>query len=103
VRTISASSSRCCFIAGTNQIEIQRIQRTGRGTNGHAGDMQIACRGLQMGVAQQDLDGAKFDAGFEQVRGEGVPRRVRMNGLGDARNPDSFRMRRDPGPTTSGP
>jgi hypothetical protein len=40
-------------------------------------------------MAEQDLNGAQIDAGFEQVRGEGVPQRVRMDGL------------RDPGPMSS--
>ena len=35
-------------------------------------------------MAEQDLNGAEIDAGFEQVGGEGVPQQVRMNGLGDA-------------------
>ena len=47
---------------GRDQVEIQRIQRAGRGANGHIGDMQIACGGLQVGMAQQDLDGAEIDA-----------------------------------------
>src|SRR5712692_8522528 len=38
-------------------------------------------------MAQQDLDGAEIDAGFEQVRSEGMPQRVGMNGFGDAGSP----------------
>ena len=60
-------------------MEIERIERTGRGTHGHIGDLQVARRGLQVGVTEQDLDGAQIGPGFEQVCGEGVPQRVRMN------------------------
>jgi hypothetical protein len=35
-------------------------------------------------MAEQELNGAEINAGFEQVGGEGVPQQVRMNGLGDA-------------------
>jgi hypothetical protein len=34
-------------------------------------------------MAEQELNGAEINAGFEQVGGEGVPEQVRMNGLGD--------------------
>ena len=69
---------------GRNQVEIERIQRTGRRAHGHVGDLQIARGGFQVGVAEQDLNGAEIDAGFEQMGGEGVPQRVRMNRFGDA-------------------
>ena len=35
-------------------------------------------------MTEQDLNGAKIGSGFEQVRGEGVPQRVRMNRFGNA-------------------
>ena len=57
---------------GRNQVQIERVQGTGRGTNGHVGDVQIARGGFQVGVAQQDLNGAQIRAGFEQMSGETV-------------------------------
>ena len=38
----------------------------------HVGDLQIARRGFEVGMTEQDLNGAEIGAGFEQVRGEGV-------------------------------
>ena len=57
-------------------MEIERIERTGRGAHGHIGDLQVARRGLQVGVTEQDLDGAKIDAGFEQMGSEVVAQGV---------------------------
>jgi len=34
--------------------------------------VQIAGRGFQLCVAQQKLNGAEIDAGFQKVSGEGV-------------------------------
>jgi hypothetical protein len=34
--------------------------------------VQIAGSGLQLCVAEQNLNGAEIDAGFQQVSGEGV-------------------------------
>ena len=63
---------------------MQRIQWTGRGAHGDVGDLQIASRSFQVGVPEQDLDGAQIGAGFEQVRGKGMTQRVRMNRFGNA-------------------
>jgi len=50
----------------------------------HVGDLKIARRRREVGVAEQGLNRTEIDAGFQQVGGEGVPQQVRMNGLGDA-------------------
>ena len=67
-----------------NEIEIQRIERAGRGAHGYVGDLQVARRGFQVGVTEQDLNRAQIRSGFEQVRGKGMPQRVRMHWFGDA-------------------
>jgi hypothetical protein len=46
--------------------------------------MQIDSRVGQLGVSEQQLDGAEIGTGFEQMRCEAVPKRVRRNALGDA-------------------
>ena len=59
------------------------MRRTPRRTS--ADFLQIAqCGSFQVGVTQQDLNGAQVSSGFEQVGGEGVPQGVRMNRLRDA-------------------
>ena len=41
-------------------------------------------------MSEQDLNGAQIGSGFEQMRGEGVPQQVRMNGLGNASRAPRF-------------
>ena len=86
MRKISATSSRCCFIpsaegGGTTSSEFQ-------GTDGrayvHVGDLEIAGGGFEIGMSEQDLNGAEIHSGFQQVSGKGVPQRMRMNRLGNA-------------------
>lgn len=43
--------------------------------------MQITRGGFQSGVSQQKLNLADIAAGFEQMRGEGVSQRMRVDGL----------------------
>ena len=50
--------------------------------------MQIAGRGFNVRVAQQLLDHDQVDAVIQQMRGKGMPQRVRMHGFGD---PGQFR------------
>ena len=85
------------------EVEIERIQRTGRGTDGHIGDVQIARGGFQVGVAEQDLNSAEIDAGFEQMCGESVTQRVGMNGFGDARSLRGFPASQEDGFGRNGP
>jgi hypothetical protein len=35
------------------KLQIERVERTGRGAHGHVGDVQIARRGFQIGMAEQ--------------------------------------------------
>jgi len=63
---------------------LQRFQRTGSPAHIHVGDLQVARRRFETGMAEQGLYRTEIDAGFEQVSGEGVSKQMRMNGLGDA-------------------
>jgi hypothetical protein len=70
---------------GLDHVErVQQFQRADGGAYGGIGDMQIAGGGFQMRMAEENLNGAEIHSGFQQVSGEGVPQRVRMNRFGDA-------------------
>jgi hypothetical protein len=70
---------------GLDHIErVQQFQRADGGAYGGVGDKQIAGGGFQMRMAEEKLNGAEVHSGFQQVSGEGVSQRVRMNGFGDA-------------------
>jgi hypothetical protein len=45
-------------------------------------DLGIALGGREARMAEQLLDGAEIGAGAEQMRGEGVPQRMRRRRLG---------------------
>ena len=47
--------------------------------------MQIDDRVFNLAMTEQHLDGAQISAGFEQVRGVTVPKRVWRDMLGDPR------------------
>ncbi len=67
-----------------NNVEgVQELQWTGGRAHRRIGDVQIAGGSLQFCVAEQDLNGAEIYARIQQVSGEGVSQRVRMNSLGD--------------------
>jgi len=51
---------------------VEPFQRTGGRAHPGIGEVQIAGRGFQLCVAQQKLNGAEIDAGFQKVSGEGV-------------------------------
>ena len=50
----------------------QVVERTRRGVQSGFGDMQIAGRGLEIAMAEQQLDAAQIGAGIEQMGSEGV-------------------------------
>jgi hypothetical protein len=52
---------------------VQEFQRAGGRAHPGIGDVQIAGSGLQLCMAEQNLNGAEIDARFQQVSGEGVP------------------------------
>ena len=49
------------------------IERAHDLPDGLGGDPGIERRGVELGVPEQDLDGAEVGAGLEQVGGEAVP------------------------------
>src|SRR5216684_1260036 len=60
-------------------IQLQRIQRTGSRVKMTLGKMQIDGGLFQIAVAQQDLNGTQIRARFEQMGGETVAQRVRVD------------------------
>ena len=50
----------------------QVVERTRRGVQPGFGDVQIACGGLQVAVAEQQLDAAQIGTGIEQMGGKGM-------------------------------
>jgi hypothetical protein len=46
--------------------------------------MQITGRGLEIAMAEQQLDAAQIGAGIEQMGSEGVAQHMRAQRLGDA-------------------
>src|SRR5208282_4107845 len=74
-------------------FELQRIQRT-------RGSVQVALRKMQVdgglfqiAMAQQDLNGAEIGTRFEQMSGEAVAQRVRMNSFLEVRALGGFMTR----------
>ena len=59
-------------------VERKRVQRAGGGLQMAVRKVQVHGGRLQVAVAEQKLNGAQIDAGFEQVRGERMPQRVRV-------------------------
>src|SRR5271157_1508635 len=62
--------------------QAQGIQWAGGSPHVFLRNVQVAGRGLQTAVAQQQLDGAKVRTGFQQMGGETVAQRMRRNLLG---------------------
>jgi hypothetical protein len=56
-----------------SSLRRKQLERTGGGADGYVGDLQIARGVFQVGMAEQDLNGAQIDIGCEQVSVEGVP------------------------------
>jgi len=75
-------------IVGPHQIErAQHFRRTSGRANGNVGDMKIACRSLQVRVAEQCLYDRQPGPVVQQMRCKSVAERMRMHRLGDARQP----------------
>jgi len=47
------------------------------------GDARVERGGVELGMAQQDLDHADIDAVLQEMGGKAVPQRVRSDPLGD--------------------
>ena len=67
---------------GLNQLDrVQQFQRAAVVRTVKSGDMQIARGGFRPGVSQQKLNLADIAASFEQMRGEGMSQRMRVDGF----------------------
>ena len=62
----------------------QQVEGAGRGTDLAGGDPQVASRGCEASVTEQQLNGAQIGTGFEQMDGKGVAQRMRCDGLGES-------------------
>jgi hypothetical protein len=62
----------------------QIVERTRRGVQPGFGDVQVAGGGLQIAVAEQQLNAAQIGAGIEQMCREGMSQHMRAERLPDA-------------------
>src|SRR4029077_14229458 len=67
------------------EVDAQPLERALDVADRVDGDAGVERGGLQLGVAEQDLDDTDVDVLVEQVSGEAVPQGVRRDALGDAR------------------
>ena len=61
--------------------ERERVQRTGGSAEMTLREMQVDGGLFQIVMSQQHLDGARVCAGFQQMSGEAVAQRMRVNPL----------------------
>ena len=66
---------------------LQLLERVGRRMEVPSREMEIDRRVRQIGVAQQELNGAQVSARFQEMRRVRVPQRVRCHAFVDARLP----------------
>ena len=62
---------------------LQQIRARRDGKRAGLGQMQVTHRRADVAVAQQALDGAQIDPGFQQMGGEGMAQAVDADFLGD--------------------
>ena len=93
-RKTSATSSRCSFTAAgrilraVDGLYLQRIEGAGGGVQASGGDVEIAGGGPDIGVAEQNLNGAQVGTGVQHVGGAGVAEQMGVNPKGiPARRP----------------
>ena len=65
--------------------ERERVQRAGGGAQMALRQVDVNHGFAQVGVAEQQLDGAQVGAGFEEMCGEAVSKSVRMQRFVDSR------------------
>ena len=75
---------------GRDAGEAGAFQRIRRGAQFARRQVQVDHRVARVGVPQQGLDDGQLGAAVEQVGGETVAERVRVDGLGDAGPPGGF-------------
>src|SRR5215467_1707845 len=72
-------------LTGCGQFEIQLVERAGGVGDDGGGDVQIKSGGCQLGVAEQQLNGADVGAGFEQMGGKAVAQAMQTDRLAETR------------------
>jgi len=60
-------------------FQLERVERTANGLQSLERHAEIAGGGADIGMPQQNLNGAEIGSGIEHVRSAGVPEQVRMN------------------------
>src|SRR5258705_4325719 len=78
------SCSSVTSLGSSNDVDGQVIKWTRRGVQPGFGDVQIACGGLEVAVAEQQLDAAQIGTGIQQMGGEAVAQHMWAQRLGDA-------------------
>jgi hypothetical protein len=58
---------------------LERVERTANGLQSLERHAEIAGGGPDIGMPQQNLNGAEIGSGIQHVRGACVPKQVRMN------------------------
>ncbi len=77
LRADGVSSSSAISIGSLDVANGQIIERTGGGMQSMFGDVQVTSRGLQVAMAEQQLNGAQIGASVEQVGGKGMTQHMR--------------------------
>src|ERR1700734_3281715 len=67
------------------RCQSESVQRAGGSFEMTCRQMQVSAGGSQIGMAEEQLDGAQFSAGFEQGSGERVSQRMRVDVFIDVR------------------
>lgn len=81
-----AERARARIFGMSRGIALRVGRSQGRGGEQSAALLQlVGSNTIGEESAQRNLNGAKMRPGFEQMRGKGMPRRVRMDRLGEAR------------------
>ena len=78
------SSSSAISIGGLDLADRQIVERTRSGMQSAFGDMQVASRGFQIAMAEQQLNAAQIGARIEQVGGKGMAQHMRAERLDHA-------------------
>jgi hypothetical protein len=68
-------------MGSSDDVNGQVVERTRRGVQSGFGDMQVAGRGLEIAMAEQQLDAAQIGASIEKVRREGMSKHSGLSGL----------------------
>jgi hypothetical protein len=68
----------------------QQVEGAGGCADLAGGDAQVSGSGREAAMAEQELNSPQISAGFEEMDGERVPKRVRGDGFGETRQTKGF-------------